>query len=187
MGRKLSKGSAGCLSCWNPLSSPEVFLQELSEGLGPLALRKQPLMSWDCLGTRSGLFCITAMSGHRQVSQRGVGEGASNSWSCKWQRGLVARERHGAVSCPASLLAKLPSCVWRDAVTHLLVSSRISRDADSLLEWPDHSKPPDAPVMPFIPGAPCHPRVPFLFPRGSLSNFLSLINTRTGFHLWHVP
>lgn len=42
-------------------------------------------------------------------------------------------------------------------------------------------------MMPVIPGAPGRPRVPFLFPGGSLSSFISLINTRIGFHLWHLP
>lgn len=42
-------------------------------------------------------------------------------------------------------------------------------------------------MMPVIPGAPCRPQVPFLFPGGSLSSFISLINTRAGFHQWHLP
>ena len=41
--------------------------------------------------------------------------------------------------------------------------------------------------MPVLPGAPHRPRVLFLFPGCSLSSFVSLINTRIGFHSWHLP
>lgn len=89
VGRKLSKGSAGCWSRWNPLASPEVFLQEPREGLGPRHEETAP-DSTALSGNALRFLLHRCRVGSPSGQQKHFGEGASGN-VVRWHEEDVAR------------------------------------------------------------------------------------------------